>query len=201
MINTFRKAIFKQGYSLIIAAWMFTLSFVISNYWAFNASPQKVKQSFESYLASQEKDFETLTTTTASLHLLLNSQADKSALDLQDKEYGLFVYTVGDSTPPKETYWNTFNMNVSQQDLRLPDGYYPIRANNGLFEMLKKTIPTKTGDFLVVAMIPIRWTYFIESKYLETALPMRRIWMVCIMWIRAALGNLFTIPVVRSSLS
>lgn len=169
MINTFRKAIFKQGYSLIIAAWMFTLSFVISNYWAFNASPQKVKQSFESYLASQEKDFETLTTTTASLHLLLNSQADKSALDLQDKEYGLFVYTVGDSTPPKETYWNTFNMNVSQQDLRLPDGYYPIRANNGLFEMLKKTIPTKTGDFLVVAMIPIRWTYFIESKYFRNS--------------------------------
>ncbi|SEA19929.1 His Kinase A (phospho-acceptor) domain-containing protein [Arachidicoccus rhizosphaerae] len=169
MITTLRKAIFKQGYSLIIAAWMFTLSFVISNYWAFNASPEKVKQSFESYLASQEQDFERITTTTAALNLLLDEKADKSSLNLLDKDYGVFVYALRDSLPPRQTYWNTFNMNVSQQDLHLPDGYYPIRANNGLFEMLKKTIPTREGSYLVVGMIPIRWTYFIESKYFRNS--------------------------------
>ena len=169
MITTLRKAIFKQGYSLIIAAWMFTLSFVISNYWAFNASPQKVKQSFESYLARQEQDFEYLTTTTSSLNQLLSRTSDKSSLKLLDKDYGLFVYSIKDSSAPQEIYWNTFNMNVSQSDLRLPDGYYPIRANNGLFEMLKKTIPTKNGNFLVAAMVPIRWTYFIESKYFRNS--------------------------------
>ena len=169
MITTLRKAIFKQGYSLIIAAWMFTLSFVVSNYWAFNASPQKVKQNFEAYLAQQEKDFEQLTGNTGSLGVLLSEQSDKSLLGLQEKDYGIFVYRLNDSLGRKEIYWNTFTMNVSDQDLALPDGYYPILANNGLFEMLKKTLVHKGERFSVVAMIPIRWTYFIESKYFRNS--------------------------------
>ena len=169
MITTLRRAIFKQGYSLIIAAWMFTLSFVISNYWAFNASPNKVKQSFEAYLSDREKDFEAITNNASTLKLLINSQADKSSLKLLEKDYGLFVYALRDSLAPQETYWNTFDMNVNQQDLSLPDGYYPTRGSTGLFEMLKKTIQVSSGQYVMVAMIPIRWNYFIESKYFRNS--------------------------------
>lgn len=144
---------------------MFTLSFVISNYWAFNASPQKVQQSFENYLSGQEKDFEDLVNNAATQQLLLNPKADKSSLHLMEKDYGIFVYQEMDTLPPEQLYWNTFNMSVNHNDLLKPDGYYPIQANNGFFEMLKHTVSTPSGNFMVVAMIPIHWNFFIESKY------------------------------------
>lgn len=167
MITTLRKAIFKQGYSLIIAAWMFTLSFVVSNYWAFNASPKNVKQSFEQYLSSRETEFEQLVSDSVAMHLLISPSMDKSRLQLLDKDYGIFVYQMRDSLPPVERYWNTFNMSVSKEHLLKPDGYYPIHANNGFFEMLKKTVSLPQGNYMVLGMIPIHWNYFIESKYFQ----------------------------------
>lgn len=169
IITSFRKAIFKQGYSLIIAAWMFTLSFVISNYWAFNASPEKVQQSFEGYLSSHEKDFEKLTRDPATLKAILDQKVDNNSLHLMEKDYGLFVYQQQDSIQPKELYWNTFNMSVNRDYLLKPDGYYPIQANNGFFEMLKKTITYGTVQYILVGMIPIHWNYFIESKYFRNS--------------------------------
>ncbi|ANI87987.1 hypothetical protein A9P82_00825 [Arachidicoccus ginsenosidimutans] len=163
--DTFRKTIFNHGYLLIIAAWLFTISFVISNYWAFNSTPAKVKSSFESYLSERENSFEKITTDRNSIAVLLDNSADKSSLKINDADFGLFIFNVSDSGIVTEKYWSTFNMTLNASDLAKNDGFYPFDGTNGFFELLKKTVSYQGKKYIVAALVPIKWKYFIENKY------------------------------------
>ncbi|MGF7232833.1 ATP-binding protein [Arachidicoccus sp.] len=164
-----QKPLFKNAYLLIIAAWLFTISFIVSNYWAYNSTPLKVQQGFEHYLSQREFAFEDLTTDTSKLSILLNDKSDKSTLQLGDADFGIFVFKEADSGKIHEIYWNTFNMNLSPSDIDRPDGYYPFNGSNGFFELLKKSISKDGSNYVIASLIPIKWKYFIENKYISNS--------------------------------
>lgn len=167
MIHSLRQAVYKHGYLIITAAWLYTISFIFSNYWSYHSSPSKVKNKLEQRLKEQESRFENALKDTATLYALVNQST--TVTDPLKEDIGLFVYTHHDSeTEPVLAYWNTNRMYINREELYRPEGNYFIENQNGDFEMIRKETVLRGRAVSVFALLPIRWSYFMENKYLHS---------------------------------
>lgn len=168
MIHSLRQAAYKHGYLIIAAAWLYTISFIFSNYWSYHSSPQKVKNTLEQRLQLAEKAFASLITDTSLLSRLIN-QTSGQTTDLFKDDIGLFIYEQhNNATILSLLYWNTNRMYVNNEDISRPDGSYFIGNQNGDFELIKRTVGLRGQQYSVYGMLPVRWSYFIENKYLHS---------------------------------
>ncbi|TDO28243.1 phospho-acceptor domain-containing protein [Sediminibacterium goheungense] len=168
LIGTLKKAAYKHGYLAITAAWLYTFSFIFINYWSYNASPQKVKSKLEQHISKLENRYAELVNDTASLHALIASTNNKVKEEATKEPFGLFVYAVTEKSTPTLLYWNANRYYLVPDDLYRQDSAWFSVKRNGEFEILKSSVPIKNGHLLVIGMIPIRWSYFIENKYLHS---------------------------------
>ncbi len=169
MINTIRQAAYRHGYLLITAAWLYTLSFIFINYWSYHASPQKVKSKLEKRLKLEESHIINTITDTVFLRKALAQGTAETADDPTEGEAGLFIYRNADSYGTRELlYWNTNQMYINPDEHLLKDGTYYAEHQNGEFEMIVRTVRHRERDYHVFGLIPIRWSYFMENKYLRT---------------------------------
>ncbi len=167
MINTLRAAFYKHGYLLIIGAWLYTISFVITNYWAYDSSPIKVKTKLENKIISAEKAVQEVASDTALLQILTSNEPSNKKIDLIKEPYGLFLYKMNDKGSPILSYWNSNLYTISPEDLQQKDGYYFTTRQNGEQEIIKQSIDLNGKKMLLVGVIPIMWNYFIDNKYLH----------------------------------
>lgn len=167
MFQTLVKGAYKHGYLFITAAWLYTLSFIISNYWSANISPSNAKATLEKYLAQQEHAFTTIAEDTTLVHSLVSENNNENKKRLLNKRLGVFTYQVNDLDNPIAVYWNTHAFSPGVNDLSKPDGSYFVEYQNGFFELLKRTITVGAKPFLLVGLIPIKWNYFKQTKYLK----------------------------------
>ncbi len=168
MINHIRQSAYKHGYLLITAAWLYTISFIFINYWSYNSSPQKVKSKLEQRIASNELRFQQISQDSNLLTQLLADTLTNAKSQLMNETLGFFVYKTGNGQDPSMVYWNNNAMYVNGYDLKKPDGAYYQKLQNGEFELLIKRVQLPKQTLLLVGMVPIRWDYFIENKYLQT---------------------------------
>ncbi|GAC1533345.1 MAG: HAMP domain-containing sensor histidine kinase [Sediminibacterium sp.] len=168
MIHTFRQAVYKHGYLIITAAWLYTLSFIFIHYWSYNASPEKVKNKLEQRIARQEEGVKKILADTALLTALITDTSSSTKTALVQEPFGLFVYTVNNLGTPLLSYWNTNHMYVNGEDLYRKDSSYFVLNRNGEFELVKQNVNLRSQRVMVMALIPVRWLYFIENKYLHS---------------------------------
>ncbi|MFY7900009.1 MAG: sensor histidine kinase [Chitinophagaceae bacterium] len=161
------KAIFKHSFLVIIAAWLFTISFIVSNYWLYNATPLKVKNRIEKKIAVTEKAIEQNIQDTALLQSLISDSSSLSKTELFKKKYGFYVYVLNDVGSPILTFWNNNLYSISTTELMYKDGCYSTIHQNGHFELIKKTCTVQNKKVIIIATIPILWDYFIQNKYLQ----------------------------------
>ncbi len=167
MIHTLRKAAYKHGYLIITAAWLYTISFIFINYWSYYSSPQKVKSKIEQRLREQEQKFDKVMADTSLLQTLI--QQNPAAKDPLQGDIGLFLYQQTDmGVSPGLVYWNTNQMYLNNDDLLLKSGSYFVDNQNGQFEMISRLLVMRGQTYQVFGMIPIRWSYFMQNKYLHT---------------------------------
>lgn len=168
MIVVIKKALYKNGYLLIAAAWLYTISFIFVNYWSYSSSPVKVKESLENYIYQKEQEVKLLVADTALLTALSNDPvSDVSFQTAIKKEYGLFVYHLNDIGNPILDFWNTNTVLPLEGELTKPDGIYFANYQNGQFQLIKQTVQLANRKLMVLVMVPLRWDYFIENKYLH----------------------------------
>ncbi len=168
MISTLKKAIYKHGYLIITAAWLYTFSFIFINYWSYNASPQKVQSKLSQRIIRLEDKLVHLFGDTTKIKALVSSQNNAQKEKMVKEDYGLFIYELNKRTDPDLLYWNTNQYYTVPDDLYRQDSSWFSVKRNGEFEILKKTINLEDKQLLVLGMIPIRWSYFIENKYLHS---------------------------------
>lgn len=167
MKQTLKKAAFKHGYLIIIAAWLYTISFIFTNYFAYTSSPGKVQRTLENYLATQEQKAENILKDTTAITNFFTEPGDKEKY-LYDKQHiGLFGYEVNDVGNPIQVYWNTNLVSVNPADIKRADGVYTVTYQNGIFELIKHTQSYKGKKYILSALIPVHWDYFVENKYLK----------------------------------
>ncbi len=167
MNNFYKRIIYKNGYLLIIAAWFYTLSFVVGNYFNYNNTPLQVKNTLEEYLAGQEKGFENLTGNLDLFTKLANPKADKGNLNLYKSPSGFFIYKMDKDSALEQVFWSRFDMEVFAKELQYRDGHYFVNHTNGYYEYIKKTIRLDSNTFIASCLIPIKNQYFFENAYLK----------------------------------
>ncbi len=168
MINTIRKSVYQHGYLLIIAAWLYTISFIFSNYWSYHASPEKVKSTLEHHIHEQEKKINQVFSDTGLLSHLINHQFDRQAAEMPNAFFGLFIYTTNASNISENRYWSTNKMEVPNTQLLMPDGQLLITNAGGSFVLHKKTVQLQKNSYQVFAVLPVYWSYFMENKYFQS---------------------------------
>lgn len=166
MISILRKSFYKNGYLLIIAAWLYTISFIFSNYGAYSSSPERIQKRAEDYLERNFKDFEAFTADT----VLLNQVLRRGAVPVYAPQYlqrnaGLFLFSL-EQDGPVLNYWSNNKMLPDEKDLSKPDGKQFLSHTNGYFVFEKRTFVYRDKKFIAATLIPIFWNYQLNPKYL-----------------------------------
>ncbi len=168
MIKIIKHAAYRHGYLMIIAAWLFTFSYILSNYFTYYTSPVKVQAKIQQYLSEREKNFNALATDKSLLSgLISNNILLPSESKPLNKNFGFFIYTFNDLNHPILSYWNTNQYYVDDADLYHSDSIHFVNYQNGYFELIKKQVILRGKQIMIVGLIPIYHAYFIQNKYLQ----------------------------------
>ncbi|MCF6407157.1 HAMP domain-containing histidine kinase [Chitinophaga filiformis] len=167
-IKEIRFFFIRHGYLLIIAAWLFTFSFLFSNYWSYYSSPQGVKRSLEKSLWQRELAFEELTTDTTLIgHLFSRDQTEEEAKLLASKDFYVFAY---DSSTASRwlVYWSTNLVLPEEWQAPLTPGIRFLKLKNGYYEVICKKLPSKQPghERYILGAIPVMMEYSLSNSYL-----------------------------------
>ncbi len=163
---SFKPFFIKNSYLLIIAAWLITISFIIDNYWSGNASLSAVRSNIENYVQQQEKDFKLLLTDTGLIKKINDNEFDEQELlQLSNKKYFIYRYFVNDIGLHNLIFWNTQAILPSEKIITSLDNSGFILLKNGYYAWRKLNTPTS----ITVALIPIKWNYFVTNTYLRNS--------------------------------
>ncbi|MBK8610598.1 MAG: HAMP domain-containing histidine kinase [Chitinophagaceae bacterium] len=159
-----KRRFFKNSYLLITAVCFIILSFFVENYWSGNSSVATVGKQIENYIHSQELDFNKLTADTGLLRRISNKQYDEKELDLlAAKPYFFFHYFVNDIGQQQLNFWNSQTVLPGSGIRFSADSIGFALLENGYYVWLKKN----TAAQVTIALIPVKWNYFITNKYLQ----------------------------------
>ncbi|MBU3744824.1 MAG: hypothetical protein FGM61_09835, partial [Sediminibacterium sp.] len=162
-----KSFIYRNGYLIITAAWLYTISFLFINYWSYRSSPVKVKSSLEKRLTEQAKWLDDQLNDSFRIQQLLQKSYTES--EPEQDQPGIFLFEGNaNAAQARLLYWNTNRMYYDAAELALPAGNHFVTHRNGEFELIRKNIQHRGQSYTLLALIPIRWNYFIENKYLRT---------------------------------
>lgn len=161
-IKEIRLFFLRNGYLLIIAAWLFTFAFLFNNYWSYYSSPHGVQRSLESDIQDRQEEFNDLVEDSAIVNTFFNGNySEKTLQDIYSESYYVFAY---DSTNAglQRRFWSTSTVEPPRnQGLR--EGVTFRRLANGYYVMLCKQVqPMK----FVVGLIPVKQEFAITNDYL-----------------------------------
>lgn len=170
--TTYRRFLYTHAYLLVLAAWLFTLSFVVDNYWSVNASLKGVKNAISKDLHEGQKQVQKWWRDTALIRSVASGKyTEKQLIQLQEEKAFLFMYAPDSKAGDRLVFWNT------QQVLPYPSLLYDtreqgfMRGGNGYYVWMKKNI----GTYRAIALIPVKWSYAIQNDYLHNSFRSKQI--------------------------
>ncbi len=169
MKNFIGQVLQKNVYFILAAGWLFTLAFIITNYWSNTSTPAYLRTAIEKQIQQKERDFNRLTENDTLISRIVSNRYSKEELtNLLNKPYHFFVYKVDGLGSISLHFWNS---QIIQPGLDLLSD---VRKNkfvqliNGKYEFLSTEITTNTGEkLLAAALIPVYTEYFIQNSNLK----------------------------------
>ncbi len=161
-----------KGYLLITAAWLITISFIITYWTHYRANAKSFAASIEKSLQQKESDYLDLLKDSATLYNLSGDNIDGSLLqELYAKNYYLFVYRYDAGGNLQLKFWNTQSIQPDYQILYNDDNRMLLDYSNGDYELIKRSIQNKGQKLMVVGLLPVKYQYFVENDYLRNDFP------------------------------
>jgi len=136
LIETVKNAITKNAWLFLAAAWLYTLSFIFTNYLSYSSSAEKVAKILGDYIKGQENSFKNILNDSASVSSIITDGPSQIKEQLVSDAQGIFAYQVNDLGNPIQIFWNTNKMSIDEKDLARTDGKYIVRYSNGTFEFI-----------------------------------------------------------------
>ncbi len=167
MISILRRSAYRHGYLFITAAWLYTISFLFTNYFSFDSNPEKVSTLISKYISTGETRFNSLLQDTALIESIITEKPSAAKVQLGKDDIGVFGYVINDRGHPVQLYWNTNIMSISKEDFTRPDGEYATIYRKSYFVLIKKTFNKDGHEYLLYGLIPVHWQYEIEDKILQ----------------------------------
>lgn len=166
-----KQPLLKHLLWLLIAAWVYTLTFVFNNYWSKYASYSSVTNSFQDAVTKKEQAFADWATDSSQLQMLMAGRAKPSTLEeVKAKPFAVFIYKSGE-VAKGPVFWSTNEV--------LPDAYHVsfyrsgsfVKYGSGQYELLKRTMSTANGPVIVVGLVLLHTEFFIENGSLQKEYP------------------------------
>ena len=170
-LKSFFIDIFRRNIYLFLAAFVLFISgYSLNLYFSSDASVAVLRNSIQGFLQKRQRDFGVVTRDTALLHRLVIENYSRAELEkLTEKKYGLFLYTPDSAGNPKLAFWSDQRSLPTPAILVGPDSTGFVQLSNGQYDYIRKTIPRDAGGPLVaVALIPVRWQYYISNPNLTS---------------------------------
>ena len=161
--------IYRYAYLPIISAWLYTVSFIISNYFSYSTSPAGVQRTLQQYLQRQELDFANVLTDTLLLRRMsVDSLSQDDMLKLTSLEVGIYLYRTPPDAAPVLSYWNNQRAIPMDGMLEPSNDEYLAEMPNGQYEFIRRRVVIGGArGWTLCGLIPIRSDYFLENDYLR----------------------------------
>ena len=161
----------RNGYLLVASAWLFTLSFIIDNYWSGGSTINTVQRSVQKNIIRKQKNIQAFYKDTILLNKIINRNYNEKQLDnLVEKDYFVFIYRITPFNSPFPLFWNTQIIAPDSTITGAPDGTWFQNLINGWYVISKKSFQDKSGLWYeMVSLIPVKWSYYVENKYLHNS--------------------------------
>jgi two-component system nitrogen regulation sensor histidine kinase NtrY len=161
--------IYRYTYLPIISAWLYTFSFIFSNYISYSTSPAGVQRTLEQYLQRQELDFANVFTDTLLLRRMAGDSLRQDDMEkLTSLDVGIYLYRTPPGTVPLLTYWNTQRVIPLDLMLEPSNDEYLAEMPNGQYEFIRRRVVIDgSRDWTMCGLVPIRSDYFLENDYLR----------------------------------
>ena len=161
---TFPKFLKDNLYLLLVAAFLFTLSFVSDNYWSANYNIGTAQSRLTQYVQHQEKDFsKTVEESNFISALAADKFDDETFQKFIAKEYFIFIYKADSYGAITLHNWNTQTIIPTSNIIASKDTVGFASLANGYYAWNKHI----AGNSLIVALIPVKWNYIITNDYLQ----------------------------------
>ncbi|GAB2653100.1 HAMP domain-containing sensor histidine kinase [Flavihumibacter cheonanensis] len=159
----------KNAYFLLAAAWLFTIAFIINNYFVGASSAPYLRNAIENRIQVQEQQVEALSRDTALLKVLAEGTYDVDHLQkLSRNNLGVFLYRPDQYNNWKLQFWSYQQTEPTADIIYSEDSIQLVRLQNGQYECIRKLIPLAREQLLLIAMIEVRKEYFVQNSNLSS---------------------------------
>ncbi len=160
----------RNGYLLVAAAWLFTLSFIVDNYWSGNSTTKAVQRAVQSNIQkNEEKSNAFINDTVVINNLIKDAYTEKKLDNIVDKDYFIFIYKLSANAVPAPVFWNTQIIMPDSSVLNNKDGDKLQLLANGWYVVTNKPYKYNSDDYVIVTLLPVKWNYYVENKYLQNS--------------------------------
>ncbi|MEP6749252.1 MAG: HAMP domain-containing sensor histidine kinase [Bacteroidota bacterium] len=169
MKNFYQQVLKKNVFFLLGAAWLFTIAFIIDNYWYSSSSAKYLRRNIENDVQVQEKDFDALLKDTVLLGRLVSQHYSADELNtLTEKPYSVFLYDNSDTLTPDLKFWNT-QLVLPDKSLIKSDAINDLmKLRNGQYECIRRQVTVGDNKQLVaLALVLVRREYYLEIAKLK----------------------------------
>ncbi len=157
----------RNAYFILAAAWLFTIAFIVNNYWVSYSSVQKLRNGIERRLQKLENEFELFAKDTALQNELVSADPDEKALEaIVEKDYFVYLYKLNYFNQPVLKFWNSQTVMPDADLLSGSDRRSFVKLSNGQYEYIKTTVVYNDDSLIIIGLIPVRKEYFIENNNL-----------------------------------
>ncbi|MEP6595755.1 MAG: hypothetical protein ABJA71_07395, partial [Ginsengibacter sp.] len=161
----------RNGFMLLAAAWLLTISFIIDNYWSGIATSSAVQKAIQRDIIKSQKNIEQFYHDSTLINRVIKRQYNEEELGiLVEKKFFIFIYRITSSNDRVPIFWNTQIIEPDSAVLNMPDGSAFRQLVNGWYVIDKKKYQPVNGPlFEIVTLIPVKWNYYVENKYLHNS--------------------------------
>jgi two-component system, NtrC family, nitrogen regulation sensor histidine kinase NtrY len=164
--NFFRR----NTFLLIIAAWAFTIAFIINNYWSRTSTPAAVQKEIQKSVHREENKIHRFLDDSVLLKSIEDQTYTESQLEEQvSKDYFIFFYKEKDGQDVP-VFWNTQVIEPNDAAIEADDGVFFRKLLNGWYIINKRTYQNQDSQiYKVICLVPVKWNYYIENIYLSNS--------------------------------
>ncbi len=161
----------KNGFLLVAAAWLLTISFIIDNYWTGVATTNAVQNAIQRNIVKTQKNIARFYQDPELINKLIKGRYNKVELEnLVEKKFFLFIYRALPFNEKHPIFWNTQIIEPDAGILNEPDGASFQKLKNGWYLIDKKQYQAGNGTlYKMITLIPVKWNYYVENKYLRNS--------------------------------
>ncbi|TAD90149.1 MAG: hypothetical protein EAY75_04620 [Bacteroidetes bacterium] len=166
-----KHPVLKHTLWLILAAWVYTLTFIFNNYWSRYASYSSVTVSFQKALSAKQALFANVAGDSAALLPLLQQRQPQPAwLSQAQKPLDIFLYPANRPLAAP-VFWSTGAVLPAPSHVdTLATGSF-VRYGNGAYEFLKQRVIIGNKAFIIIGLIQLEESFFIENAKLRRFFP------------------------------